>query len=198
MKRINRGVRAAMAGVVASAAVAATVVAAHATGDTAPAAAPASPAATPASGPGSATFGIHDSAINGCDGFNHKTSKPTVTHPDKQQLGEAASSFNDSNWAPLKVHDARAIVPWDIAEPGHLSKEPALQGERQCFDAWLAAAKTAKVSPEVDFQGDPVPVRPHHQAAVPNVADYVKAIEAFRKDYVDCGAHGDHCGGHAR
>ncbi|MBO0839895.1 MAG: hypothetical protein J2O49_03635 [Sciscionella sp.] len=183
MKRISRGARAAMAGVIASAAVAATVVAAHATGE-APTAS--SPAATPASGP--ALFGIHDSAVKACDG--NETAVPPLS---AKQLGEAASSFNDSRWAALNVHNARVIVPWDIAAPGHLANEPRLRAVSQCFDAWLTAAAAHGVTPEVVFQGDLAD--PAGKAATPKVRDYVNAIADFRDRYVSCGAN---CGGRAR
>lgn len=185
----SRGFRVALVAVAASAAVAATVIATT----SAPAAtvAPNATAATTPTTNNAAVFGIHDSAMNDCDGSQ------SATTVDQRHLGMAASSFNDGLFTGLKVKNARVIVPWDIAWPHRVNGEKQLQVVQACFNSWLQAAAAHGVTPEVVFQPDFND--PHNKKFVdpkthqtmsedwnPSVSAYVQAMDAFQATYVNC------------
>jgi hypothetical protein len=67
----------------------------------------------------------------------------------------------------LDVRRARLVTAWDSAYVGF---------ERQIVTAWLAAARDAGVEPFVAFNHSRV-----HPRALPSVAEYTRAVEAFRR-----------------
>ncbi|MBO0821284.1 MAG: hypothetical protein J2P26_10575, partial [Nocardiopsaceae bacterium] len=56
--------------------------------------------------------GIHDTAINDCDGNGEQR-----TAPASAQLAAAAASLNSPYW-PAGVRTVRVTLPWDVADPG--------------------------------------------------------------------------------
>ena len=150
-----------------------------ATGVTAAMAGPAASAtAAPASTP-AVVFGIHDSAVNSCDDNQQATS----ADPTQQQLNEATSSFRDGLWDGLHTHEARFIVPWDIADPGlaHPQDQNALVAEQKCLGAWLNEAAAKGVTPEIAFQEQYGPsAHAGTTAHVPSIQNYEAAFDKFR------------------
>jgi hypothetical protein len=88
-----------------------------------------------------------------------------------------SSTFVDSNWPGLGVRLGRAVVPYDVALTQPVAGTPA--GNRRIeFDAWVANAQSAGVSPMVAFQASLGP----NQAA-PSPTRYRRAIRAFLGTY---------------
>lgn len=145
--------------------------------------------------------GIHDTAINDCDGSggsNPKSANATVATPN---LPAAQASFNSPYW-PSGVQTVRVTVPWDMADPnvlhGHGRRSRVgdyneLKTVQACFNAWLSAAISHHVQPEVDFRDDPNYVvdrtkLPADTAKLmPTDDQYKTALAAFRDQYVTCG-----------
>jgi hypothetical protein len=79
------------------------------------------------------------------------------------------SFFSDPRFLALHIHEARLVVPWDVAS------SPAQRGQLSYVAAWLSAASAAHVTPLISF-GD------NHQD-VPSVHQYVLAVRAFIKRF---------------
>ncbi len=76
-----------------------------------------------------------------------------------------ASMFSDSRFGQLNIHEAREIVPWDVAI------RASQRGTLQATATWLQAAATAGVTPLISFGGD--------TNYIPTVAQYTDAVRAF-------------------
>src|SRR3954453_7572601 len=88
-----------------------------------------------------------------------------------------SSTFVDPNWPGLGVRLGRAVVPYDVALTPPVAGTPA--GNRRIeFDAWVANAQLAGVTPMVAFQTSLGP----NQAA-PSPFRYGRAIRAFLATY---------------
>ncbi len=121
----------------------------------------------------------------------------------QSQKNAAGSSFVDAQWSALRVSMARVIVPWDVAEPGlnpttNARARMQLSRAQQCLTAWLQAAKTARVNPDVTFGPDDnylVTVNGQPRIKAPDVTTYKAAMIAFRSMYVSCISTGGVCSG---
>jgi Glycosyl hydrolase catalytic core len=81
-------------------------------------------------------------------------------------IGESSPSmFSDPAFAQLKVHEARLLVPWDVATAR--SERPTLATDT----AWLKAARASRVTPLVSFGGI--------GNYIPSVGKYTSAVRAF-------------------
>jgi hypothetical protein len=84
---------------------------------------------------------------------------------------QQASTFANPLYAPLKLHAARYIAPYDVmTDPAQLAR----------LDAWMSAAKAAKQQVLVAFEHSYVRSR---QTKAPSVASYTKALKAFKRAY---------------
>jgi hypothetical protein len=88
------------------------------------------------------------------------SAKPTVGISDQN-----TAFFSDPRFLSLHIHEARLVVPWDVASAGYE------RGMLNYTAAWIAAAQSAGVKPLISF-GDS-----HH--GVPSVPRYVAAVRAF-------------------
>ena len=89
-----------------------------------------------------------------------------------------AQTFSNPLFAPLGMHDARYVTPWDVM------KDPTSYDAQQ-LDAWLSAAHDAGVQPLISFDhstGDDCPRRPCHR---PTASQYRRMFDAFRAEYPD-------------
>jgi len=127
------------------------------------------------------TVGVHDGAINNCDGNRTQT-----TDPGPKEYAAAASSFSNPNFGPLNVGTVRYIVPWDIAfQHNTTNAGKRLRVEQLCLDAWLVAANNYGLHPELDLgrqsngAGGALPA--------PNFPTYREAVKAFLNTYTRCG-----------
>jgi hypothetical protein len=77
-----------------------------------------------------------------------------------------ASMFSDPSFRALNVHEARLIVPWDVAI--RRSQRATLQAA----GTWLQATRAAGVTPLISFGGD--------TSYIPTVSQYTNAVRAFR------------------
>jgi hypothetical protein len=84
---------------------------------------------------------------------------------------QQASTFTNPLFKPLKMKVARYIAPYDVATAGT---------ERANFEAWLKAAKAAKVTILISFEHS----RDASQySKAPSVSKYTSALKAFKKKY---------------
>lgn len=155
-------------------------------------AAKAQPAATDSRG-ANVVAGIHDTAINDCDGNGRQQTAPTAA-----QLTAATASLSSRYW-PEGVRTVRVTLPWDIADPGAVdwstgaathtsdaaSDKAALATARQCFDTWLRAVFRHGLQPEIDFRADQ-DYTLHGTPMMPTLAQYTDAVFLFRNQYTDC------------
>lgn len=139
--------------------------------------------------------GVHDTAINDCDGSG------TATSPN---LAAAAESLNNPSF-PAGVTTVRVTMPWDIADPGIVASTPQVANPAadeaelnvtgQCLNAWLHAAFAHGKQPEIDFRADtmfaeaPTGGNAKGQVLMPSLANYEAAMNAFSSSYVACGAN---------
>ena len=103
-------------------------------------------------------------------------SKAPAVKPIVGLSDQTPTAFSSPLFAPLKMRTARYVAPWDVATGG----DPAGK-----FDAWLAAARAAGVTPLVSFEhsvGDLCPAAP---CTLPTDAQYAAAFAAFRAKYPD-------------
>ncbi len=77
--------------------------------------------------------------------------------------------FSDPRFLALHIHEARLVVPWDVATSS--SQRTTLNQ----VAAWVSAAQAAKVSPMISF-GD-------NLKYVPTVHQYSVAVHAFMKRF---------------
>jgi len=142
------------------------------------------------------TVGIHDGAINGCDGGGNDGS-------GQQPVYSAATSSFDSRYfgtkqTGLRVGTVRFSPSWDVAYHNQAyASNPAAPGnkalevEQRCLDAWLAGAQKHGLQPEIAFKPDYnylTPDRKH--IAVPDIRTYRAAMDAFTALYSNCTAYG--------
>jgi hypothetical protein len=80
-----------------------------------------------------------------------------------------AAFFSDPKFTALHIHEARLVVPWDVAS------SPSQRSALSDVSAWLSAASATNVSPLISF-GD-------NHKYVPNVHQYVIAVRAFLKRF---------------
>lgn len=125
--------------------------------------------------------GIHDTAVNDCDGDG------TTSSPAKEDVNAVGETV-DSPLFPPGVKTVRVTMPWDVADPGLAM--PGLDMERvgvvrTCMDAWLKAVFAKRLTPEIDFRGDRY-FAEGGQVLMPTLAQYEEAMEAFVAAYVNC------------
>jgi hypothetical protein len=77
--------------------------------------------------------------------------------------------FSDPRFAALNIHEARLVVPWDVASASYQ------RGELGFVASWISAAQTAHVNPLISF-GD-------NHKYVPSVHQYTVAVRAFIKRF---------------
>lgn len=138
-----------------------------------------------------ATLGIHDGAINRCDG-----SGKLQKHPVRINVAGADASFGSPLWSALNVTTVRYSPPWDVAEPTadpSLRVQQLLQVNEQCLAAWLidaAKATPAITSVEIAFRPDGYYTKTARgtikrgghsklQAAIPSLRTYQGAVQQF-------------------
>ena len=145
-----------------------------------------------------AALGIHDGAINRCDG-----SGKLQKHPVRINVAGADASFGSPLWGALNVTTVRYSPPWDVAEP---TADPSpqvqqlLQVNEECLAAWLidaAKATPAITSVEIAFRPDGYYLKTARgnikrgghsklQAAIPSLRTYQGAVQQFL-DAFTCG-----------
>ena len=81
--------------------------------------------------------------------------------------------FDDPRFQWLGIKHARLVVPWYVA----LNKNP---GERAYVDNWIAQARRTRVQPLVGFGHG---YSPKLRRYLPKVAEFRRAVRAFRKRY---------------
>jgi hypothetical protein len=97
---------------------------------------------------------------------------PAAASAKKATVGisdQTTGFFSDPRFLSLHIHEARLVVPWDVASAGYE------RGMLNYTAAWIAAAQSAGVKPLISF-GDS-----HH--GVPSVHQYVLAVRAFIKRF---------------
>jgi hypothetical protein len=77
--------------------------------------------------------------------------------------------FWDSKFQALNIHEARLVVPWDVASA------PAERGQLSAVATWLGSATAVHVTPLISF-GD-------NHKSVPSVHQYAVAVNAFIKRF---------------
>jgi hypothetical protein len=77
---------------------------------------------------------------------------------------QGPSFFSDPKFLKLNIHEARLVVPWDVAFRGHGRQLSSVA-------AWLNAARRAHVTPLVSFGLD--------GSNIPTVGLYTGAVRAF-------------------
>jgi Glycosyl hydrolase catalytic core len=80
--------------------------------------------------------------------------------------------FSDPHFLSLKIHEARLVVPWDVATAR------SQRGTLNYTASWLAAAQSAGVKPLISF-GDDTLLHGH----APSLHTYVVAVQAFIKRF---------------
>lgn len=128
--------------------------------------------------------GIHDTAVNGCDGGG------TTSNASKENL-HAVGETVDSPLFPRGVTTVRVTMPWDVADPAlaksGLDRE-RIQVVQTCLDAWLKAVFAEHLQPEIDFRGDRYFTEAGGQVLMPRLGQYEQAMEKFAASYVNCAA----------
>jgi hypothetical protein len=81
-------------------------------------------------------------------------------------------TFSDPLFVPLRIHQARFVVPWDAiySMPGYL-------------DDWLQAAQRASIQPLVAFEHRLSDRCPGYPCTAPTIPQYLSAFRAFRARY---------------
>lgn len=152
-------------------------------------------AAAAAAPPDTPVVGIHDSAINGCDGHETRTGSTKRNGPD---YGQAITSMTSSHWAGLHVHNLRTSVPWDIAyhHDHNQRANDALQVEQLCLNYLLATAARHGVQIQIAFKPDYNDLNTYtgpktrQRILAPSIAEYRASMNAFTATYSNCTAHG--------
>jgi len=144
--------------------------------------------------------GIHDTAINDCNGGGTlQLSTPDVSQLTSAQVAAAGATVASSLF-PDGVSTVRVTMPWDVADPGivngSVAADPAtdiqtLNGTRACLDAWLQAVFARGLQPEVDLRADSNFADANGQVRMPSLAQYTRAVTAFRDAYITCSACAD-------
>lgn len=139
--------------------------------------------------------GIHDTAINDCNGGGTlQLAAPGISQLTSTQVAAAGASVNSALF-PAGVSTVRVTVPWDIADPsivnGSVAADPTtdiqtLYGTRACLDAWLQAVFAHGLQPEIDFRADANFADASGQVRMPSLAQYTQAVTAFRDAYITC------------
>ncbi|MBO0869650.1 MAG: hypothetical protein J2P15_13900 [Micromonosporaceae bacterium] len=158
---------------------------------------PASAVAAPAPNPRGVKVvaGIHDTAVNDCNGGGTLQLKaPSVSLLTSKQVAAAGASVN-SRLFPRGVSTVRVTMPWDVADPGVVDgsvsadktkDKQTLNGTRACLDAWLKAVFAHHLQPEIDFRSDTNFANANHQVRMPTMQRYTRAMTAFRNAYITC------------
>ena len=81
-------------------------------------------------------------------------------------------TFTDPLFVPLRIHQARFVVPWD-----------AVWSMPQYLDDWIRAAQRASIQPLVAFEHKLSDRCPGYPCVAPSVADYMRAFRVFRARY---------------
>jgi hypothetical protein len=84
---------------------------------------------------------------------------------------QQASTFTNPLFKPLKMKTARYITPYDVMDS---------RSDRQQLDAWLKAARKAKVKILVSFEHSH---RGARAKTLPSVASYTRELKKFKKKY---------------
>jgi hypothetical protein len=82
--------------------------------------------------------------------------------------------FQTPLFTELKLKRARVFPPWNVALRAR---------DRRTLDAWMAAARAARVEPLVSFNPSTGSRCPRRPCRLPSVRQYVRAFGAFRKRY---------------
>jgi len=100
---------------------------------------------------------------------------PAAAKPVVGLSDQTPTPFTSPLFAPLGMTTARYIAPWNVA----------LGGDSTKFDAWLAAARGAHVTPLVGFEHATGDLCPDQPCTLPSDAQYEAAFAAFRARYPD-------------
>ncbi|MBI5105475.1 MAG: hypothetical protein HZB46_10940 [Solirubrobacterales bacterium] len=84
---------------------------------------------------------------------------------------QGAAMFDQPAFRDLGIRHARLVTAWDTTR---------VKFERELVDAWMAAARRARVEPFVTFAHSRV-----HPSQLPGVEEYTAAVAEFRKRYPD-------------
>ena len=88
-------------------------------------------------------------------------------------------TFSHPAFRGLRVHRARAVVPYDVAE------RPAGDGRRRSFEGWLASARAHGVEPFVTMYLSRSVTTASGQFLAPDAEEFRRAFRAFRRTYPD-------------
>ena len=95
-----------------------------------------------------------------------------------------SATFSDPAYAALRVHDVRAVVPYDVALTPATAGTPA--GDRRIeFDHWVDGARATGARPLVTFERslDPAAFDADGRPVRPSPARYAEAMRAFLAAY---------------